>query len=235
MEKTVITKECVKPLLETPFLRVYDLQYAPGRHYYNATRRTADALVSVKNDDAFRKLTPDAVSMVVVIAPEGETPRLLLTQEYRYTAGRFLLSVPAGLVDPEDLADDAVLPPGASDVQVGHGPLLRTAARELEEETGIVLTPEDRLFVLNPCLFSSPGMTDECNAMVCAVIRHPVAGELAAGKKAVGSEQFDGCDLLTPDQARAVLKSGRDAAGNFYSVYTWIALAAFTAGLWQEF
>ena len=32
MEKPVITKECVKPLLETPFLNVADLQYAEGRH-----------------------------------------------------------------------------------------------------------------------------------------------------------------------------------------------------------
>ena len=39
--------------------------------------------------------------------------------------------------------------------------------------------------------------------------------------------------VLTEDEARAVLKQGRDADGFFYSVYTWIALAAFTAGLWR--
>lgn len=234
MEKTVITKECVKSLLETPFLKVYDLQYAPGKHYFDATRRSADRLVSVKTDEEFRRLLPDAVSMAVIIAPENEEPRLLLTREYRYTAGRFLLSVPAGLIDPEDAGSEAPLPAGLRDVPEGHAPLLRAAARELAEETGIVLTPEDGLFVLNPCLFSSPGMTDECNAMVCAVIRHPIAGELSAGKEATGSEQFDGCCLLTADDARAVLRSGRDAEGNFYSVYTWIALASFTAGLWKE-
>ncbi len=234
MEKTVITKACVKTLLETPFLKVYDLQYAPGRHYFDATRRNTDTLVSVKTDEEFRKLTPDAVSMVVVLAPEGEAPRLLLTQEYRYTTGRFLLSVPAGLVDPEDQTSEEPLPLCVTEAPEGHAPLLRAAARELEEETGIVLTKEDRLFVLNSCLFSSPGMTDECNAMVCAVIRHPALSELSAGKEASGSEQFDGCYLLTADDARAVLRQGRDAAGNFYSVYTWIALASFAAGFWKE-
>ena len=229
MEKTIITKECVKPLLETKFLKVYDLQYAPGRHYFNATRRNADGLAAVKTDEEFRKMLPDAVSMVVVIAPEGEAPRLLLTEEYRYPAGRFLLSVPAGLIDPEDFSAEAA----DASVPEGHAPLLQAAARELEEETGIVLTPEDRIFVLNPCLFSSPGMTDESNAMVCAVVRHPIAEELSAGKDANGSEQFEGCYLLTEDDARAVLKQGRDADGFFYSVYTWIALAAFTAGLWR--
>ena len=221
MEKTIITKECVKPLLETKFLKVYDLQYAPGRHYFNATRRNADGLAAVKTDEEFRKMLPDAVSMVVVIAPEGEAPRLLLTEEYRYPAGRFLLSVPAGLIDPEDFSAEAA----DASVPEGHAPLLQAAARELEEETGIVL--------LNPCLFSSPGMTDESNAMVCAVVRHPIAEELSAGKDANGSEQFEGCYLLTEDDARAVLKQGRDADGFFYSVYTWIALAAFTAGLWR--
>ena len=76
-------------------------------------------------------------------------------------------------------------------------------------------------------------MTDESNAMVCAVVRHPIAEELSAGKDANGSEQFEGCYLLTEDDARAVLKQGRDADGFFYSVYTWIAFAAFTAGLWR--
>lgn len=234
MEKTVITKDCAKAMLETRFLKVYDLQYAPGKHYYNATRRGLDRLVAVKTDEEFRKLLPDAVSMVVVIAPENEEPRLLLTQEYRYPAGRFLLSVPAGLIDPEDAFSEEPLPAGIQDAPEGHAPLLRAAARELEEETGIVLTPEDRLFVLNPCLFSSPGMTDESNAIVCAVVRHPIAEELSAGKDANGSEQFEGCYLLTADDARAVLRSGRDKAGNFYSVYTWIGLASFTAGLWKE-
>lgn len=42
-----ITKQNIKTLLETKFIKVFDLQYAEGRHYYNATRRSADDLVAV--------------------------------------------------------------------------------------------------------------------------------------------------------------------------------------------
>lgn len=34
-----ITKQNIKTLLETKFIKVFDLQYAEGRHYYNATKR----------------------------------------------------------------------------------------------------------------------------------------------------------------------------------------------------
>lgn len=37
-DKFRIKKEQVVPLLETKFIKVYDLQYAPGKHYYDATR-----------------------------------------------------------------------------------------------------------------------------------------------------------------------------------------------------
>ena len=80
------------------------------------------------------------------------------------------------------------------------------------------------------CLLPRPPLTEAA----LHDVRHPIAEELSAGKDANGSEQFEGCYLLTADDARAVLRSGRDEAGNFYSVYTWIGLASFTAGLWKE-
>ncbi len=39
MEKPNITKETTETLLETKFLKVFDLQYAPGKHYFDATRQ----------------------------------------------------------------------------------------------------------------------------------------------------------------------------------------------------
>ena len=83
---------------------------------------------------------------------------LLLSREYRYPAGRFLLSVPAGLIDAKDREADQ--------------PLFSAARRELREETGITLTDEDELTVLNPFLYSSPGMTDESNALIGIRVRH---------------------------------------------------------------
>ena len=71
MDAPLITENCVVPMLETPFLRVFDLQYAPGRHYYDATRRTAEQLVAPKSEEAFQAMTADAVTCVVVLQTPG--------------------------------------------------------------------------------------------------------------------------------------------------------------------
>ena len=153
MVKQGMTQENVKPLFDSPFIRVADLQYAPGKHYYNASRRKIEDMVAVKSEEEFRTMLPDAVSCVVVLDMPGEEPRLLLSYEYRYPAGQFLLSVPAGLIDQED--------------QVGDDPVTATAVREIREETGLEVREGDSVRVVNPLLFSTPGMTDESNALVC--------------------------------------------------------------------
>ena len=211
MKGPKISSDQVKTLLKTPFLNVVDLQYAPGRHYYNATRKAPDQLPALKSDDAFRAMLPDAVTCVVILRTPGIAPRLLLLREYRYPAGRFLLSPPAGLLDPEDLETDC--------------PLLSAACREIAEETGITAAPA-RAEVINPLLFSSPGLTDESNGLVLAVYDLPDT-DMLSQQGAVGSECFAGFRLLTRDEAEAFLRRGRDEEGNYYSVYTWAALSWF--------
>lgn len=175
-----ITKQNIKTLLETKFIKVFDLQYAGGRHYYNATRRSADDLVAVKSTEEFQNMLPDAVSCIVIWNPSKGEPKLLLNREFRYPAGQFLLSVPAGLIDPADKVEDE--------------PLLVTAKRELREETGIEVLDKDGLEVVNPCLFSTPGMTDESNALVKIVLnRDTLTGMSQDG--AEGSECFDGFSI----------------------------------------
>ena len=90
----------------------------------------------------------------------------------------------------------------------------------------------DSLYVINPLLFSSPGMTDESNALVCAVA-HLDDLSCLSQQGAVGSECFDGFVLLTADEARETLKTGRDSEGCFYSIYTWSALMYFVSDMWK--
>ena len=231
--KKVITEDMVHPLLETRFIKVYDLEYEPGKHYYDATRREKEKLAAVRTDGEFRRMLPDAVSCCVVLLPEDgdeSRARILLMQEYRYPTGQFLLSPPAGLIDPKDAAEyDAVS--GNEDARTAV--ILNTAVREIREETGLSVTKKDRAELISPLLFSSPGMTDESNALVCTVVRADDLSCLShAG--AEGSELFDGFCLLTADEARKVLKEGRDADGKFYSVFTWIVLSYFVSGMWKE-
>ena len=219
MKKPVITKDCVKTLLQTKYLNVYDLQYEEGKHDYDATRREADRLTALKTDEEFHDMQPDAVSCCVIVRTPGDEPKLLLSYEYRYPCGRYLLSPPAGLIDPEDRAK-----PDA---------LILTAIREIREETGLEVKPSDRVVVANPCVFSSPGMTDECNAMVCAVVDAPDLSTLSQ-EGAVGTESFDGFLLATKEEAEEILRSGRDPHGFFYSVFTWVVLAWFAGGFWEK-
>ncbi len=232
----------IKSLFESKFIKVFDLQYGEGRHYYNATRRAEKDLVATKSTEEFKKMLPDAVSCVVIWNPSGadseadnstdmqmtdikqdsSKPRLLMNREFRYPCGQFLLSVPAGLIDPEDCTGD-------SD---NTTPLIKTAMRELHEETGLKVTEEDEVSIINPCLFSTPGMTDESNALVKIVLnRDSLNGMSQEG--AVGGELFDGFDLLTKAQAKKILEDGVDEHGIYYSVYTWAALTYFVADLWR--
>lgn len=216
--KTVIKKEHIKPLFESRFIKVFDLQYDKDKHYFDATRRQTDNLMAVKSDEEFKKALPDAVTCVVILNINGEEPKLLLNYEYRYPAGQFLLSPPAGLLDPEDAASAE--------------PLLATAKREIEEETGLIINENDKLFTINPLLFSSPGMTDESNALVCAVLTIDNTKQLSQ-EGAVGSECFDGFELIAREEAIRLLKNGCDKNGIFYSVYTWAALMYFISDIWK--
>lgn len=208
----------VETLFETKFIKVFDLQLEKDRHYFDATRREKDELVATKTMDEFKKMLPDAVSLIVVVNNEGSEPRLLLSKEFRYPAGQFLLSVPAGLIDKEDKDKD--------------NPLFETAKRELMEETNIELKESDEIKVVNPFLFSTPGMTDESNALVKVVVNN-VAIEEISQSGAVGSECFDGFLLLTKEEAKNILESGVDDKGLYYSVYTWAALTYFVTDMWK--
>ena len=218
----------IKSLFESKFIKVFDLQYQEGRHYYNATRRDEEDLVAAKSTEEFKKMLPDAVRCVVRWKPSdddeksGHEPCLLMNREFRYPTGQYLLSVPAGLIDPEDCTGD----------NDNTASLIKTAMRELHEETGLKVTEEDEVSIINPCLFSTPGMTDESNALVKIVLnRDSLNGMSQDG--AVGGELFDGFDLLTKAQAKKILEDGVDEHGIYYSVYTWAALTYFVADLWR--
>ena len=214
-----ITKDCVESVVDKKFLRVFDLKYSEGKHYFDATRRELDRLVAPMDEAEFKAMTPDAVSCVVIVELPGKEPQLLFSYEYRYPTGRFLLSVPAGLMDPED--------------QEKENPLIETAKREIYEETGIVVDENrDEIFVINKLLFSSPGMTDESNGLVCVKL-HLDNLDMLDQTGAVGQEFFDGFELVNEEKARELIRAGMDDKGHYYSVYTWAALMYFISGLWK--
>ncbi len=204
----------IDTLYESRFLKCYDLRHAEGKHYYAASRRAKQDLVAAMPDEAFRRMLPDAVTVAVVLRlPQGGT-RLLMNYEYRYPIGQFLLSPVAGLLDPED--------------RERPDPLVSAAVREIREECGLTVKESDRVYVLNPCAFCTPGITDESNAFLCAEIALDDLRELDQSG-AVGDELFSGFELLDRERAQKIFREGRDERGNFYSLAAWMVLSIFLA------
>lgn len=212
MKDMKIKENQVETLCSTKFLKMYDLQYREGKHYFDATRRECSELVALKSGEEFRSMLPDAVTVAVVVKVNNEEPKLLLSYEYRYPVSQYLLSPVAGLIDEEDKTEE--------------NPLISAAVREIKEECGLTVKPYDKIYVINPCAFSSPGMTDESNAFLCAEISVDNLDELSHDG-AVGGEMFDGFEIIGREEAASLFGAGRDKNGNYFSLATWAVLAYF--------
>lgn len=216
--KPVIINEKLTTEFESKFLNVFEYPFGENGHYYTASRRKREDLVMFKSSLEYQNMTADAVTIATIMNfPDGDA-KLVLNYEFRYATSQYILAPPAGLIDEEDKKTD--------------NPLIAAAIRELREETGITVTTEDNVSVINPLVFSSPGMTDESNGIVSIILNNPDISQLShAG--CVGAESFDGFELLSIDDAREHIKNGRDKNGNFYSVYTFICLMYFVSQVWK--
>ena len=212
-------KPKVSELYGTRFVKLYDLAYDDGSHYFEASRREADELLATKDEDELTQALPDAVSACLVVITPDDEPRMVLNYEYRYPTGQYVLGVPSGLIDARDADAD--------------NPLVASMTREIAEETGVHLGADDRIWVVNQLLFNTPGMTDESTALLCAVAKLDNLSSLShAG--AEGSERFGSFELLTKDEVRGILKAGRDPHGHFYPMVAWASMAYFACDLWKE-
>ena len=199
----------METIYESEYMNLYDLQYREGGHYYCASRRKKDRMVALTPDEECKTMQADAVSCFVVLNIKGQPKKLLLNWEYRYPVGQYMLSVPAGLIDEKDWDN-----PNA---------LVATAIRELKEETGIEV---EEVKVISPCVFSTPGMTDEGNALVYISINRDEMPKMNHDG-AEGSEVFEGFRLVSKEDAQDYLCKGRDEHGMYYPLYTWAALMFF--------
>ena len=123
MQEPKISPDQSKTLAATKYVKLYDLAYENGVHYYDASRRDKDQLFAFKQDPELGSALPDAVCAVIIVKEAGQEDKLLLFYEYRYPAGSYLLGLPAGLIDPADLASP--------------DPIKTAMIREIKEETGL--------------------------------------------------------------------------------------------------
>ncbi len=106
-----------------------------GRHLWVFASRKKEPGATVK--------CADAAVVVAVVQQKGE-PHLVMTREFRAPLGTYELSLPSGLIDAGESANDA-------------------AIREFNEETGMTLS---RVVHVSPPLASSAGLTDETVSLV---------------------------------------------------------------------
>lgn len=218
MEIPVLKKSEVKTLLDTKYMKAYELVYEDGIRYCDASRRGREDILALKSPEELKHELPDAVSCVLIVRLPGQEPKLVLFYEYRYPLGQYVLSIPAGLVDRADLQ--------------GPDPLTAAMIREIHEETGIAVKPTDRIFLANPALYISPGFMDESTALHCAVVDLPDLSSLSQAG-AEGAERFGGFELVDRSRALELLSTGRDPYGRYYPLITHTALLYFVSDLWK--
>ena len=122
----------------------------------------------------------DAVTIFAVSA-DGE--RMLVTDEYRFPVNDWTISVPSGLIDPGETADQA-------------------AVRELAEETGYSEVEVKRIL---PATYSSVGMTDERVQPVIAVVND----KINTGTD-LGSAEFIRYRWVTREEARITAETAQN-------------------------
>ncbi len=208
MKEKGVNKEKVDVLYESRYLSFYNIGQTEDKPYYQASRRKKEDLVILKNDEQINKMNADGVGCVVIV--KGQEEKLFLNHEFRYPVGQYILSVPAGLFENEN--ED----------------IFEVAKREIKEETGLEV---NEIRLISPLLFSSPGMTDETNAMVCVFVDDI---KDYTSQNCEKGEIFKGYSLLTKNQAIQLLDKACDENGNYFSVYTHFALLYFISELWKN-
>lgn len=141
--------ESVEKLTDNPFLNLYHLGFhdraGRQRHYYFVSRKEEDQ-IKIRTHD----LKPDGIC-IYAVTREAE-PRIALVHEYRFPIDEYIYSLPCGLIDPGETAQEA-------------------AARELKEETGFTFEEYKggAAYMRRP-FFLAPGFSDEPGQAVFGTI-----------------------------------------------------------------
>lgn len=122
------------------FLNMFELtvedRTGKQHSYYVASRALNEDGLKLRT----RKNTADGV--IIYAVHKGETDRIVLVKQYRFSIGDYIYELPAGLVDEGECYKE-------------------TAIREMKEETGLIFKPMEYEECYSEPFFTTIGMTDE--------------------------------------------------------------------------
>lgn len=130
---------------------------------------------------------------VAILAWDGQ--RVAMVRQWRHAAGRTLLEIPAGTLEPDE-------------------PPAETARRELAEECGLAA----RSWEAGPRFYTAPGFCDELMHLYLATDLSDAAG----GDHADDDEQLESL-WLTLDDAMAGIDDGRFMDAKTIAGVAWLA------------
>lgn len=143
--------------------------------YFVASRAKSVEMLKLKT----KKNTPDGVIIYSVYGEKKD--RVVLVRQYRYSIDDYIYEFPAGLVEPgEDYHDAAV--------------------REMQEETGLDLTPLHVDEAFQKPYFTTIGLTDES----CATVYGYADGQISKDAQE-DSEEIE-VVLADRDEVRRILR-----------------------------
>ena len=96
----------VKKQSDNPFLNLYKLDAVDREgkvfDYYFVSRRDEEHIKLKTKDN-----TPEGI--VVYAVTDEEKPRLLVIKEYRYPLDEYIYELPAGIIDPGEVAEQSAV------------------------------------------------------------------------------------------------------------------------------
>lgn len=157
---------------------------------------TCDKVTEPSGITATRDIVRHSGSVVVLaIDEDGDEPRVLLERQYRYAAQDYLWELPAGRIDPGEVA-------------------LAGAKRELIEETGYRAKQWKRAMIF----YSSPGFLDETMAIY-------LARDLTSGEAQPEEDESIECELVPLSETIDMIFSGQIRDGKTIAGVLWLAEA----------
>jgi ADP-ribose pyrophosphatase len=187
--------QLLKTLARTKFLGLYTMQYRHGEQsgiWTFASRKHKDVIEAELTGSL-----PVKADAVVIVATVGH--QIVVTKEFRPVIGGYEYSFPSGLVDAGESPEEA-------------------AARELKEETGLVLKD---VLNISPILYSSAGCTNES----IQILHCTAEGEISAEHCEPGEDiqTF----LMDKVQVERLVRATGEFEGAMIGAKTWPVLFAW--------